>query len=312
MQARKFTKKLLIFPMSLVILLLILYGALFDAGYYPIITNSTSLDAKFIDYRSHKFKEIDVLSIGSSMNLNNLNTSEIKLPDNLKIYYNFGAWGLQISDTLYLVKYLTNTYKPKCVLLSSSVPDFLGADAILIPKYYELNLINNYLPYFYSKSNLISIINRHREYEKCKASKDSYDNLNFDESGGVALNIPAGKISKTRWNERLQFPNNNTEYQYNKLQELALYLKNKNITFIYAQAPIRKSLVDSYDSNVILQAHFNKCKSIIVKNGGHYVNLNNPLIFDDSLFVDQYHLSSVGSKIYTKLISANINELLKR
>jgi len=311
MQLISFAKKLVLFSIPIILLLISIYGTLIEADFYPLVTNSPSLDAKLLDLRSHKFKNIDVLSIGSSMNLNNLNSSEMKLSDNLK-YYNFGSWGLQISDTLYFVKYFTNTYKLKCVVVSSSVPDFTERGNISIPSYSELDLVNNYLPYFYIKSNLLSIFYRHRTYKQYKASSNDYTNLNFDDSGGVALNIPEEKISKDRWNAKLGIPTNNTEFQYNELRELTLYLKKKNIIFVYAQSPIRKALLGSCDSNAIIQAHFNKCKSIVDGNGGHYINLHNPTIFGDSLFVDQYHLSSVGSKIYTKQISAKIVELLNK
>jgi hypothetical protein len=310
MQLKDFVKKLILFSTPLVIILLIMYICLFNAGYYPVITNSISLDAKLFDYRAHKFSNIDVLSIGSSMNLNNLDSAEIVLPGNLTTYYNFGAWGLQISDILYLVKYFTNTYKLKGVIVSSSLTDFKENSKILIPTYYELDLVNRYLPFFYCKSSIISIINRHRQYKEFMANTNDYSNLNYDEYGGVLLNIPSEKISKIRWNEELRFPNINTMNQYSKLEELVLYMKSKKIKFIYVQAPIKKSLTDKNDSNKIILGHFSKCKSIVEGNGGYYINLHNTAIYDDSLFVDQYHLTGNGSKIYTKQIVEKLGKIL--
>lgn len=310
MQLIRFAKKMVIFLIPLTLLLLIVYFALFRAGYYPVMTNSPSLDAKLLDYRAHNFKNIDVLSIGSSINLNALDSSEIKLPDSSLTYYNFGAWGLQISDTLYLLKYLTNTNKPKCVIVVSSNPDFTQKSNVIFPKESELQLINSYLPYFYYKSSLLAVVYRNHLYKQYRTTKDDYSYLGFDQFGGVPLNIPTGKISKKRWNEKLDFPTVYTEYQYKHLQELAMYLKNKNITFIFAQSPLKKALVASADSNRVIQNHFNKCKTIIDENGGHYINLHNPSVFDDSLFVDQYHLSGVGSKNFTKLLSVNIRDIL--
>lgn len=310
MQLNTFIKKIIVFLAPLILLLALALCLLFNFGYFPAITNSVSLDAKVLDYRAHKFKKIDLLSIGSSMNLSNVNSSELKLPENLTTYYNYGAWGLQISDILYLVKYLSNKHATKCVLVSSSITDFEGSGAIVLPLPFELELIDNYLPYFYFKSNLVTIFTRHLQYKKFREN-GGYDNLDFDKSGGITLDIPTNKISKTRWNQKMNFPTQNTDYQYDKLQELASFLKSRNITFVYVQAPIRRALVDSADANAKVRSHFTKCKSIVSMNGGHYLNLHNPAVFNDTLFVDQYHLSSKGSIIYTKQISMKISELFK-
>ena len=302
-------KKVVVLLLPLSVLAALVYFYLFHAGYYPLITNSISLDAKFLDYRAHRFSRIDVLSVGSSMNLNNLDSKSIVLPNGLTTYYNFGAWGLQISDTLYLVKYLADKVKPKCIIVSSSLPDFCQKDNISIPTYLELDLVKYCLPYFYSKTGLLAIANRSKENRQCKRNVDYYDNLNFDLSGAVPLNIPPGKISGKRWGEKLEFPNNNAGYQYDKLQELAAYLRDNHIVFIFAQAPIRKAFTDSSGASSAVQSHFDRCKSIVDGSGGHYLNVDNPQIFGDSLFVDQFHLSALGSAIYTERVSNKLNEL---
>lgn len=312
MELKHFTRDVFVFLLPLILLMMIVYGTFFKLGFEPLFTNSTSLDLKLLDLRSHKFKNIEVLSIGSSMTLNNLNSSEIKLTNKSDTYYNFGAWGLQIADTLYLLEYLTKIYKLKCVVISSSLPDFCEKDKITIPKHTELALINSYLPYFYTKSSILQIIDRHRQKLKYKADSYGYDNLNYDESGGVVFNIPKENISLERWNEGLSIPTNATQYQYDKLRELALFLKNNQIVFLFAQAPIKKSLFSSQASSAVINDHFNKCQSIVNKNGGNYINLHNPSVFDDGLFVDQYHLNGAGSKIYTKQISSKLFELLDK
>jgi poly-D-alanine transfer protein DltD len=98
--------------------------------------------------------------------------------------------------------------------------------------------------------------------------------------------------------------------QYSKLEEMVLYMKSKKIKFIYVQAPIKKSLTDKNDSNKIILGHFSKCKSIVEGNGGYYINLHNTDIYDDSLFIDQYHLTGTGSKIYTKQIVEKLGKIL--
>jgi hypothetical protein len=299
----------LLFSVPLVLFLQIYYGVLWNVGYYPMITNSISLDAKILDLRAHRFRTIDVLAAGSSMSLNNVNSAEMILSDQSNTYYNLGAWGLQISDLLQLLTYYSQVYKPHYVIISSSLPDFYGEEKIDVPEHYQLALADHFLPYFYFWSTLPAMIMRREEYEKYKLDIHNYTNLNFDPYGGAVLDMSADRISERRWNEPLNFPTKGTDLQYEKLKELAVFLKNKGIALLFVQSPIRSVLADS--NTPIIQDHFNQCEAIVVKAGGRYLNLHNPLIYTDGLFVDRFHLSVSGSKVYTKQIAAELNKMFK-
>lgn len=61
-----------------------------NKNFLPLITSNISLDAKIHETQKIKNCKLELISIGSSMTLNNLN-SKI-LTDSLKMsYYNFGA-----------------------------------------------------------------------------------------------------------------------------------------------------------------------------------------------------------------------------
>ena len=87
-------------------------------------SNSVSLNSK-INFIKQKYANanLDVLSFGSSMNLNNLN-SEAIVENYGKKYLNISSWGQNMEETYNLMKIFIPYYKPKFVFISSNISDF--------------------------------------------------------------------------------------------------------------------------------------------------------------------------------------------
>lgn len=271
--------------------------------FLPTITSNISLDAKIYESQRKDLDRIKLLSIGSSITLNNLNSKT--LLENLKVsYYNYGAWGLQISDIHHLLKLFTSEYNPEYVLICSSITDFRKGSDFNLPNVLEFKISSFHREYFFLKNlSFLSLTKHKEEYTSMKKDTSGYKNLNFDQYGGMPLDIPSNKISKKRWDEILDFPTKQTEFQYSELRELAGFLHTKSIKLIFIQAPMSERFAYEELEKVKLSNHFNTCKSIIESNGGIYYNLYNTKIFPDSLYVDKFHLSEQGSQIFTKLVS---------
>src|SRR5437764_904180 len=115
--------KLLFNITVLVLPLIFLYLLMAADGFSPLITNSISFDAKIAELNHQKFKRVDILGLGSSMTLNNIN-SQIVADSLSSNYYNISSWGLQMSDLNSLAHYYVPKFKPKYILMLSSVTDF--------------------------------------------------------------------------------------------------------------------------------------------------------------------------------------------
>nr|WP_294793102.1 hypothetical protein [uncultured Mucilaginibacter sp.] len=300
---------------AITIPIFVFYSFLYCLGYTPFITNSISFDAKLKFIKEKKIRQADLIAIGSSMTLNNLSSETIK--DSLTTsYFNFASWGLQMKDINQLVVNYISKYKPQYILVVSSITDFRNDElSTTIQNYLNTDqyIRDNFEGYFYIKNfNSIASI-RSREKERCRSSlitANDYTSLNFDEYGGVLLNISKQNISLNRWNDHSPFPTKSTPGHYRALMSLSAYLKMEHIKFIFVQAPIKQQYVNTLASQQAVYNHITKCKNIIEKDSGIYLNFNGVVPFmSDSLFVDQFHLSSAGATIFTKKLTHSLRTM---
>lgn len=302
---------------AIVIPILLLFQLLAYLGYAPLFTNSISFDAKINYIQKRKVGQINLMAIGSSITLNNL-SSKVISESLTNSYFNFSCWGLQIGDTKKLIINYLPKYKPKYILICSSTPDFTTAGNLeSITNYINTNdyLKERFKAYFYLKnySSLLDIIIRKRDLKKYTATNDNYTSLNFDQDGGALLNIPQKNISAERWNEKSGFPTPFTVNQYNELSSLCTFLAIQKIKLIFVQSPIKKDFFNTLIFQKIVFNHFQICRKLVEEKGGIYLNLSDTKVFaDDKLFVDQFHLSSIGADLFTHIMVdklKNIKEL---
>jgi hypothetical protein len=291
---------------AVVLPILVIFELLMRAGYVPLLTNSISFDAKVHYIQKRNVGPTNVMIIGSSITLNNFSSAVIK--DSLKTsFFNFSCWGLQINDTRQLIINYLPKYKPKYIIICSSTPDFTtDGNTESITNYLTANnyLKEHFKEYFYIRnySSLLDIVTRKREMAKHDHGNDDYASLNFDEHGSVLLNISPKNILPERWNEQGGFPTTHTDKQYAELTALSKLLKQRDIKLIFIQSPIRKAYVSTLRSQQVVNSHFKTCKKIIENNGGIYLNLHDTNIFaNDTMFVDQFHLSVAGATLFTQL-----------
>jgi hypothetical protein len=281
----------------------ILFEVLFRMGYYPIITNSSFFDHKIGKAGRQRVKNLTLLAVGSSVAAYQLNSKIIL--DSLHIrYYNFSSWGMQIADTREVLQAFVASYHPKYILLCSSIADFTKPKNETYSNYTHTNpYIRAAFPEFFYFSNFSPI--HQIAYRKSHAF-----HIEPDAWGGIELTIGKKDILLDKWNEHDIFPTGYTEGAYKELDSLGAFLKEKNITFIFVQAPLKASYTNTLTRKQIIDAHFDRCRSIVGAQGGIYLNYYNPGIFTDSLFFDQYHLQASGAAIYTREIVADLKKII--
>ena len=294
-----FLGKIVLFALPVIIL----FEVLFRMSYYPIITDSSFFDRKVMEIGKQRGKNITLLAAGSSVTLYELNSQVIL--DSLHVsYYNLGAWGLQIAETRALVEAVVTSCHPKYVVLCSTIRDFLAQKHEIYLKYTNANrYIRTVFPeffYFLTYRSLHQI-----------AFRKAHDfSLEQDAWGGCQLTIQKKDIPLDKWNEHDVFPTGYTEEEYRELDSLCAFLKEKDITFIFAQVPIKASYTNTPARKQIIDAHFDRCRSIVGTQGGIYLNYYNPGIFTDSLFFDQYHLQASGSVILTREFASDLKKIM--
>ncbi|GAA4092465.1 hypothetical protein [Mucilaginibacter panaciglaebae] len=288
-----------------------LFAFLLKLGYEPLLTNSVSFDAKIDHFRQHHIKQVDILAIGSSMTVDNINSKVIT--DSLsRSYYNLASWGLQMSDLKNLLEYYTPRLKPRYVIIASSTRDFESGGNASIKEYLDVpDFLKQFKGYFYYKNfNSLPAIADRKKMVNAFRKYNIYTSLMFDNYGAILLSKTAAPGAG---NVKILFPTAYTNSQYRSLDSLARFLNQQNVKLIFVQQPVRKDYEQFLNNPNISLQHTSKCEAIVKKNNGIYVNLAHiPEFATDTFFVDQHHLSAQGSAIATRKIATIIKPYFKK
>ncbi len=306
-----FIKKLLLFTvLSAFLLAAFIYAYMYKFGSLdsfppPSLTNSYSYNDKLLFCRN---KKADYVCIGSSLSLNNIDSKTCIQNFHSDSYLNISSWGLTMADTYTLLKSYTNFSKPKKILISSNIIDFRSneqkkADAEEIEHFFSMPS-STMLFYYIKHSTLKELLDEIKQSKVIKESHATYETLYYDAYGAAPLHKDGFTISDKRWEDSTTGPVQKIQYMY--LDSIAIFCKTNNIEMLFFQSPIREGLYKKIDLK-LLNAHTAQTESIIKKYNYAYVNSLETL-WNDSLFVDGTHLSSVGAKAYTEYCFKKINK----
>ena len=281
---------------------------LFQANIPPHYSNSFSLNAKLFHIQKQSFDKLDILAIGSSMTLNNLN-SEVIVDRFGNSYYNFSSWGQDMSMTRYFGKFYAEIYTPRLVIIVSSYGDFIKSD---------INYSSFSTTVFSSKVNVLNwwyagftnprfALKDFKNNQHFFLDRKQHESLVFDKYGGVPLNIPKDKINITRWNAELVCRTD--ESQYEELEKLSKFLFDKNIKLVVVQVPIRKCIIDEQKKKQ-MEEHRIKCEKILNAHSNIYIDYAlEEALSKEELFVDRAHLNEIGTIIFTEKLIHDIDSL---
>lgn len=254
------------------------------------------------------FDSVDVLVVGSSMSLNNVNTESVTQHFG-KAYLNLSSWGQNLEEDYRLIKVFAKHLKPRVILISGNYMDFnespRNIQFDLVEKYvYE----NSFFSSLYQSLGFSSFRSSKELYTYRQKSFDhNYEYLGFDANGGVNFDPLKFNISPVRWKgnsiEKFSF----SERNYHYLDSISSFCSVNNVLFAYIQTPFRKeyySLLTENDLNKY-RIHTEKIKSVLDKRSQRFINMSDSS-WHDSLFVDYSHLNKIGSKKFTDYFLSQI------
>ena len=299
-----FIKKTLFFIGGITTLSIVFFTLWFN--YYstpsPNLSNSISLNAK-VQFLKNNFSiaNIDILAIGSSMSLNNINSTSITKTHSNKKYLNLSSWGLSMEETFNLLKIYNKKYHPKTIIISSNYTDFKSSSQRI-----KYNLINEFLT---SKKSIIynlkfwnfrQAIRESRLLGMYKNDNTIYRSLKFDKNGGV--NYPGANfhIDAKRWNGDLN-KNKIDIIQYSYLDSITNFCTSNRLNFVFVQSPFREGYYSKIKKEdlTFIKNHIDQVEKILNCTNAIFVNSLNEQ-WNDNLFVDFSHLNKEGSQVYTE------------
>lgn len=274
------------------------------------ITNSFSYNEKALFLRN---KQADILTIGSSVSLNDIHSLSITNYSKSNSYLNLSSWGLSVRDIFELLKTYSSIHKPNKLIIASSVFDFTNNDKVIDYKDLRVYLTSSgYNSLFFKYFNLFYSLS---EMSQKKEGKDeSFHNtrttLINDSFGAVLIRKDAMTIHRLEENLAKDvglmdiFVDNKVsklyEYNFNYLDSISIYCRVNKIQLYFFQSAIRGKLYEGLKQNVInkLNTHIDRERMILLRNNHHFVDCTDR-VWNDSLFVDSYHLNAIGAPIFT-------------
>lgn len=295
--------KKFIYSLFLFFLILVLPTAVLIAVFHkyipaPKITNSYSLNEKNKFLQKKINLKVDVLTLGSSIALNNAHSGVIMDMMKTASYINTAAWGLRISQIHDITKSLLDDFNPKTVILTANVVDFyppeIQFDVSEISRYIRSNSSLKYqFRYFETDYFFRRLYTNRRNFR----TNSIYMSLNFDAFGGVLFQKEGFKKNDERWKKKINFkPIRQENYIY--LDSLTSLLSSKGIEFIYVQTPMREGMLnEAYSENII--KHVEEVSAIMKKYPNTFLIDGSERVWGDDLFVDSEHLNSVGAEKFS-------------
>ena len=275
------------------------YDLVWDDIPPPKFTSSFSFNDKLEFSRN---KKVDILSIGSSMNLNNLSSKIVINRFKSRSYLNLSSWGLKLKTDFDLLKIQTKIQKPKSLIFVSNIIDFTNREKDeLNENEYDNQEIEKYLTTHNSMFYHLEYFNLKYYFRGCllrkgyKSGRNFYLTLQYDDHGGTPIDPKKFQYNIERWNNSFTKPPN--EKYYNYLDSILNYCKLNNIQFFFFQSPTRKKTLIKNEKEILLN-HCKKVENIVCEKGGFFVNSNDEK-WDDSLFIDGIHLNENGADLFT-------------
>jgi hypothetical protein len=271
----------------------------------PRYTNNIALNTKLeIGLRDHG--QLDILSIGSSMNHNNLSTKAVSEKWSESDHFNFGHWGCNMESLLQLLPFLIEKKQPEKVILTTNLMDMLDFQSSMVDtsdlrrSFSREPIWMNYfchwnMPYYL----------RQMESNKVRLTDPAnYEYLNLDEDGGAALNVPKDRISADRYNRLPPASSELSRKQYEALREIGEMLKKDNIELIVLISPYREGVLDE-TSRKIVRGHVMRLSQTLGAMG-HKVLDGTDRNWQDDLYCDSSHFNEPGAYQFTAYCLAKL------
>ena len=264
----------------------------------PPFTGSISFDEKAMWIAKRLKEPCDILAIGSSMTMNNLDSSAFAGQD----FINASSWGMKIEQTDYFVDLLLNYWSPKTLIVVTAPIDFEGDyrgkkifDREKLKRFFDSgDLFRAHLDYL-SAHYLLGTMS---EVRRDRVGRKTYYSLDFDEGGSVPLDLMTEDFERLddRWNKSLAQEEAIVEASYLGLQSLAKRCQDKGIRLLLVQSPIREDIMTEKDTAFLAKTHWPRLAKICHESSGAFHNFHGTLAMTEGDFADSTHLSRSGAR----------------
>ncbi len=282
----------------------------------PRISPSESFNEKARWLHNLGNKKCDVLVIGSSMALNNIDWVSINPVLKNKSVVNTASWNMPISKSGTMLKYIAPICKPDLIVLVAFFGDFNVKENQPIDwEFFQqyLGSLNTGLAYLksadlaYYTSTFVSL--------RIRANKGNsiYESLNFDETGSVILDCDHFQKSRSRWDGYDRYSSlmdkKEVQIELDGLLEIENIARANRSRLVVISTPLRKAAEEKI-ANTWATALWSDVAKSVQASGGLFVQAGLLADFPDSDFADFAHLNKCGATKVAELIAPTIIKVL--
>jgi hypothetical protein len=277
----------------------------------PKISKSISFNQKAA-WLKH-IKTCDVLIIGSSIGMNNIDGVAIQEHFPRRSIVNAASWGLSVEESGRILDILGSRCMPKVVIFPLYFGDFTseeGDKAInwnWFAKYLGsgrtiLESLGNFDLFYFAETyfTLQSAPYSNNRY---------YTSLKFDRTGSVMLSSHAFLVDSRRWNA---YQSRSAEQlraaQFEALARIVETARKSGIKLILLETPFTKA-ANQYFAESGDDLGFDRIAGIADKGDTEIID-SRRYNFEDALFTDYCHLNESGALALTQLTYASIHASL--
>lgn len=297
--------------------MLLSLSAIFIAGpgVAPKLSNSISFNQKATWLRGTQ--SCDVLILGSSMALNNLDGPRLRQSVPGLSVVNAGSWGMSAKESKRVLESMVRVCSPRFVIfpvyngdlfakLGSKSENAKHIDWPWFGKY--LAGVDGPLDWIRGVDPIYSL----RTYGTLKSepylSPSFYTSLAFDNTGGVLFSEDHFKIDKGRWNGYVASSRENADDdQIEALFGVVDEAIEHRAVAVIVRVPMIKAAETAFAQNRS-SANWNSIELGVVERGGLFVDATS-LRLPDQRFVDYCHLDAAGASAVTNLVIQRIMSL---
>jgi hypothetical protein len=282
----------------------------------PRLSTNPAFNEKIRWLKSHTGNGCDILILGSSMGLNNMDGLDIanSLPGATVV--NAGSWGMSIADLDKMLAVMLTRCTPKVIVFAVFLGDFTNA----WNKDIEWNEVDKYLSspggalwtylenmdLFYYARTFLS-----QHFFNPVTANTKYSALDFDRTGGVLFEGYGFEIDPGRWAGYRDFywgnaaAINQQMQSFNDILQQASDIGAKVIVVSMPMRPVAREALEKPTAKGVWEA----VRATVDSRHDLFIDANT-LELDDSNFTDFAHLNHVGAaKLASALVVPALSQL---
>ena len=277
----------------------------------PHLSSSESFNEKARWLHKLQAKSCDILVLGSSMALNNIDWAAIQANKPQVSVVNASSWGLTLEESAAMLNTLAPSCKPRLIVLVAYFGDFDYVEQKSINwrlfKDYLQNTADEFIYLQTANLNyyLSTFLRQKRMVEKGNAI---YQSLLFDKTGTVLLNCENFQIEAGRWQGYIKLQNLKAENVKLALQGLSLIEESAKAyhSHLTVIVPPLRPAAEQKSTEIGAEQLWDEVAASVRDAGGDFMRPGLLVAFKDADFADFAHLNACGATKMAEAISASI------